>query len=93
MATQNDRNRDRRSNQAGNRQRENNRGPWGYAKAIIPHPTDAEKTFFVMLGAVWETEGGNLKINLDAEPNQWRDPHFRRAVVLLKNDPKDQDQR
>ena len=92
MSTQQERKRDQRSREAGSNQREResgggNRGPWGHAKAPIPYESQGEtKTQFVLLGAVWETEGGNLRINLDAEPNQWRDPHFRRTVVLVKND-------
>ena len=47
---------------------------------------EGKDPLFVLVGAVWETQNGNLKINLDAEPNQWRDPHCRRSLVLLKND-------
>jgi len=86
LATQQDRDRDRRSNDAGKRQRDTNTNrPWGVAKAAIPMG-EGKDPLFVLVGAVWETQNGNLKINLDAEPNQWRDPHCRRSLVLLKND-------
>ena len=85
MPPQNDRNRERRSNDAGNRQKgAGTNKPWGYGKAVIR--LSEEKSIFVAIGAIWETENGNLQLVLESEPNQWKDPHCRRTVVLLKND-------
>ena len=90
MSTQRDRDRDNRSRQAGNdqRERQGNR-PWGRASAIIVQPGSQRgetKAHFVLIGNVWETENGNLKIVLSATPQQWNDPHYRREVVLSKNE-------
>ncbi len=97
MTNQNDRNRDRRSNAAGNNQRDRENDtkkqagtrPWGRAAAIIDvaGTQRAEtKARFVPIGAVWETEGGNLKMTLEATPNQWDDPHYRRVILITKNE-------
>ncbi len=90
MTTQQERDRNRRADAAGNRQQQrdskSNR-PWGHGKATIQ--VSAEKTIFVPVGAVWETAQGNLQLVLDAEPNQWKDPHCRRVVVLLKSEERD----
>lgn len=93
MSTQRDRDRDDRSRRAGNdqRQRQGNR-PWGRASAVIPHPGQQRgetKAQFVPIGTVWETESGNLKLVLAAEPQQWSDPHYRREVVIMKLEPRD----
>lgn len=80
MTNRNDRERDRRSNQAGSRQRSNTK-PWGYAKAII---RKGENNRFVLVGSVWETDNGNLKLRIEATPNEWNDPHVAREVVLTR---------
>jgi len=94
MTTQRDRDRDNRSQRAGQqqRQRQGNR-PWGRASAVIVQPGQQRaetKAHFVPIGTIWETENGNLKLVLSAEPHQWRDPHYRREVVLLKNEERDE---
>lgn len=98
MTTQNDRNRDRNARAAGNRQREREQQqttpktgtrPWGRASAVIENPGQQRaesKARFVPIGAVWETENGNLKLTIEATPQQWNDPHFRRVVVIVRNE-------
>lgn len=96
MSNQNDRNRDRRATQAGNNQRDRQQQaksggtkPWGRASAVIEQPGSQRtesKAVFVPIGAVWETESGNLKLTIQATPNQWADPHFRRVVVIVRNE-------
>jgi len=63
-------------------------GPWGRAAAIIEPTANAKNPRFVSIGAVWKTENGNLKIQLEAEPHQWRDPHYRRTILITKNEDK-----
>lgn len=97
MTTRQDRDRDNRSREAGNnqRQRQGNK-PWGRASAVIvaPGAQRAEtKAHFVPIGTVWETENGNLKIVLAAQPQQWSDPHYRREVVLLRNEEREEQRR
>lgn len=89
MTNQKDRARDQRSREAGQQQRsrEGNR-PWGRAAAAIEQPgtqRQESKTRFVHIGTVWQTEAGNLKLILESQPNEWSDPHVRRAVVITKN--------
>jgi hypothetical protein len=88
LPPQNERNRNQRSNDAGQRQRGAAGGgtnkPWGHGKAVIR--LSEEKSIFVAVGAIWETENGNLQLVLECEPNQWKDPHCRRVVVLLKSE-------
>ncbi len=95
MNNQNDRTRDRRSTSAGNNQRERENKsaagtrPWGRAAAIIEQQGEqrsAAKARFVPIGAVWQTDGGNLKVTIEATPPQWDDPHFRRVVLITKNE-------
>jgi len=91
MSTQNDRDRDRTSNAAGQRQQQRRQaaGPWGDARAVIDVTVRGDtKTRFVQVGTVWETDSGNLKLVLEAMPNEWSDPHVRRVVVLMKRDSK-----
>lgn len=61
-----------------------NRKPWGYVSAVIELPDD--KTAIIPMGSVWETEKGNLRINLDSEPVQWRDPHARRILIISERE-------
>lgn len=102
MTNQNDKDRDRRSQRAGNSQRDreqgsteqgakNNNRPWGRATALVEFPgqqRNETKARFIPIGAVWQTEGGNFKFTIDATPPQWNDPHFRRVVVISKNEDK-----
>lgn len=87
----NDRQRNNQSRDAGQRQQREGRGrsngPWGRASAVIQHSGDGRgeaKARFIYVGTVWQTEQGNLKLVLESEPQQWRDPHFPRVVVLTK---------
>jgi hypothetical protein len=91
MNQRNDRQRDNKSRDAGQRQRQEGRDatnrPWGRASAVIEQAGQARgdvKARFVYVGTVWQTEQGNLKLVLESAPNQWSDPHVRRVVVLTK---------
>lgn len=92
MSTQNDRDRNRRSNTAGQQQQQRsaNRGPYGDLRAQLEITVNGDtKTRFVPIGVVWETDSGNLKIVIESYPNEWSDPHVRRVAIIVKRGAKE----
>ena len=85
MSTSQQRDTERRSQQAGQRQQQQKGDrPWGRASAIIEPTKDNQRARFVLIGAVWETENGNLKMKIEATPQQWDDPHYPRTILIAK---------
>jgi len=57
--------------------------PIGRACAILePHATGGAQAKFIDLGAVWQTEGGNLILTLDVQPVVWNDPFVKRTILI-----------
>jgi hypothetical protein len=59
--------------------------PWGDAKAVIER---GNKSIWLTLGPVWETDSGGLRFVLDVEPLAWRNPNTERAIVIVKRGTK-----
>jgi len=84
MTNSNDRNRNNNERNArGNQKPEK---PWGRVVAVIDPTKANQNPRFVALGAAWLTENGNLKLRLEAAPQQWSDPHYPRTIIVIKNE-------
>jgi len=56
--------------------------PIGRASAILESSVTGGQARYVDLGAVWQTECGNLILTLDVQPVVWNDPFVKRTILI-----------
>lgn len=66
--------------------------PWGAAYAVIQSTQEGQNSRFLRLGAVWETENGNLSATLELEPIAWKDPAYARRIVFSRRNDEESGQ-